>query len=50
MTVELRFKAAEATNPPAPRVEEGIIHGITGFVDAPISLGGAESMRSIGSC
>jgi hypothetical protein len=30
--VELRFRAADATNPPAPRVDVGIVHGIEGFV------------------
>ena len=32
VTVELRFNAADATNEPAPRVEDGIIHGILGLV------------------
>jgi hypothetical protein len=32
MTVELLFKAAEATKPPAPRVDDGISHGIAGLV------------------
>jgi hypothetical protein len=32
MTVELLFKAAEATKPPAPRVDDGISHGIEGLV------------------
>ena len=40
MTVELRFSAADATNPPAPRVDEGIIHGIDGFVGDVDSLCG----------
>ena len=35
--VELRFEAADATNPPAPRVDEGIIHGIDGFVEVESS-------------
>jgi len=36
-SVELRFKAADATKPPAPRVDEGIIHGIDGFAEVEIS-------------
>ena len=48
--VELRFNAADAdaTNPPAPRVEVGIIHGIEGFVgedDSRVVVGGNESVR-----
>jgi hypothetical protein len=42
--VELRFKAAEATNPPAPRVDEGISHGMEGFV-GECSASGADSVR-----
>ena len=37
MSVELRFRAADATNPPAPRVDEGITHGIDGFAEVEIS-------------
>jgi len=48
--VELRFNAAEAdaTNPPAPRVEVGIIHGIEDFVgedDSRVVVGGNDSVR-----
>ena len=48
--VELRFNAADAdaTNPPAPRVEVGIIHGIEGFVgddDSRVVIGGNDSVR-----
>jgi hypothetical protein len=47
MTVELRFKAADATNPPAPRVDEGINHGIEGLEGEVGSFGGvgSESVR-----
>ena len=40
--VELRFRAADATNPPAPRVEVGIVQGMEGFV-------GEEDSRARGS-
>jgi len=55
ITVELRFNAAEATNEPAPRVEDGIIHGILGFVGELGWLGvdceGNDSVRvSASSC
>jgi len=55
-TVELRFKAAEATKEPAPRVEDGIIHGIVGFEgEEPDSLSvaceGNDSVRlNVSSC
>jgi hypothetical protein len=43
--VELRFNAADATKPPAPRVE-GINHGIDVFVGEADSLGvGNDSVR-----
>jgi len=46
VTVELRFNAADATKPPAPRVEDGINHGIDGFVGEVDSLGvGNDSVR-----
>jgi hypothetical protein len=47
ITVELRFRAADATKPPAPRVDDGIIHGIEGLVGDVDSLCGAgnESVR-----
>jgi len=46
-TVELRFNAADATKPPAPRVDDGINHGIDGLVGDGDSLGGvgSESVR-----
>jgi hypothetical protein len=47
--VELLFNAADATKPPAPRVEDGIIHGIDGLVGEEVSLGGVDSVRSTGS-
>lgn len=44
--VELLFNAADATNPPAPRVEDGINHGIFGLVGDVDSLGvGNDSVR-----
>jgi hypothetical protein len=33
ISVELRFSAADATKPPAPRVDDGISHGMEGFVE-----------------
>jgi len=49
ISVELLFNAAEATNPPAPRVEEGIIHGMAGFDGDEGSFVGADSVLSSGS-
>jgi hypothetical protein len=44
--VELRFRAADATKPPAPRVEVGIVHGMEGFVGDEDSLvRGSDSER-----
>jgi hypothetical protein len=48
MCVELRFRAAEATKPPAPRVVVGIIHGIAGFVgDDGVEEGKLEDTEGV---
>jgi hypothetical protein len=49
MSVELRLSAAEATNPPAPRVDDGIIQGIFGFVGDSFGFGNDSVRRNVSS-